>query len=48
MVRMVAAEIGIVLLLSTGLSLALQAGLVGLRPVVSQFLLSRGAGEASR
>ncbi len=48
MVRMVAAEIGIVLLVSAGLSLALQAGLVGLRPVVSQFLLSRGAGEAPR
>ncbi len=48
MVRMVAAEIGLVLLVSTGLSLVLQAGLVGLRPVVSQFLLSRGAGEAPR
>jgi hypothetical protein len=45
---MVAAEIGIVLLVSAALSLVLQVGLVGLRPVVSQFLLSRGAAEASR
>jgi putative ABC transport system permease protein len=40
-VRMVAAEIAIVCLFSAGLSLALQAGLMGVRPLVSQVLLSR-------
>lgn len=48
MVRMVVAEIGLVLLVSAGLTLALQAGIAGLRPVVSQFLLSRGAGGGAR
>jgi hypothetical protein len=45
---MVVAEIGLVLLVSAGLTLALQAGIAGLRPVVSQFLLSRGAGGGAR
>jgi putative ABC transport system permease protein len=48
MVRMVAAEIAIVLLMATGLSLALEVGLITLRPLVSQVLLSRSSGEGER
>ncbi|MEB3263059.1 MAG: ABC transporter permease [Synechococcus sp.] len=46
--QMVAAEIAIVLLLAAAFSLALQLGLVGLRPVVSQLLLSRNSEAGSR
>lgn len=48
LVRMVGAEIMVVLLMATGLSLVLQAGLTALQPLLSQVLVSRGSDGGER